>query len=145
MTSLSNDEQLGTLLDAGVDDRQPLDDIIEQLSQTPSILLSDNIKHRFYTERFFPRLNQILQQWSKNQTPLQYKDSVTLRHASNLILQLSIPMSDQLRNNTTLLGTMKRCLTNISSCGYYVRTLNKSEDPNLDSFDCLIQAYGEAK
>ncbi|CAF4968060.1 unnamed protein product [Rotaria sp. Silwood1] len=58
---------------------------------------------------------------------------------------MSDSKNNQLENNTALLDTIKICLNNIVSYGYYIKKSNQEEDFNLASFDCLIQAYGKIK
>ncbi len=145
MDVLLNDEQTGALLDAGIDGLLSVDDAIEQLCEVPSKVLLSYMNHRFYAQCLFPRLVQILEQWSNGQTTLNDKNSVTLRHTSNFILRMSNSMSDELQNNRILLTVMQKCLNSISDCGYFIHTFNKEEDSNLSSFDCLVQAYAEIK
>ncbi|CAF4151303.1 unnamed protein product [Rotaria sp. Silwood2] len=142
---LSN-KQIDVLLNSGLDEQLSVDEIIQKLSQFSLNSILDHLTHRFFALKFFPRVNQILEQWSKNdRTMLNKNDSTTLRHASNLILQMSDSMNNQLENNKALLDTIKICLNNISTFGYYIMKLNQEEDSNLVSFDCIVQTYGNIK
>lgn len=140
-----NDEQTDTLLDACVNELLSVDDIIEKLCEIPSDALLNDMNHQFYAKCLFPRLIEILEQWNKNQTTLNEKDSLTLGYITHFILRMSNSMSDELQNNKNLLTTMQKCLNSISTCGYFLRTFTKEEDSNLKSFDCLVQAYAEIK
>ncbi|CAF3374110.1 unnamed protein product, partial [Rotaria sp. Silwood2] len=142
---LSN-KQIDVLLNSGLDEQLSVDEIIQKLSQFSFNSISNHLTHRFFALTFFPRVNQILQQWSNNdRTMLNKNDSTTLRHTSNLILQISDSMNNQLENNKALFDTIKICLNNISSFGYYIMKSNQEEDFNLASSDCLVEAYGNIK
>ncbi|CAF1032512.1 unnamed protein product [Rotaria sordida] len=134
------------LLNSGLNDHLSIDEIIQKLNEISFDLISNYLIHDFFILKFFSRINEILQQWNNdNRIILNENDSITLRCGCNLILQMSNLMNNQLENNKILLNTIKICLNNISSFGYYINASNQEEDSNLASFDCLIQAYGKIK
>ncbi|CAF2820875.1 unnamed protein product [Rotaria sp. Silwood2] len=146
MVILLSSRQIDVLLNSGLDEQLSVDEIIQKLSQFFFNSILNHLTHRFFALKFFPRVNPILQQWSNNdRTMLNKNDSTTLRHTSNLILQMSDSMNNQLENNKALLDTIKICLNNILSFGYYIMKSNQEEDFNLASFDCLVEAYGNIK
>jgi hypothetical protein len=145
MTVTANVDQIDALLNASVNGESSTDQIFEQLSQVYISLILKNMHHPFFAEKLLPRLHEILNRWATNQTVLSDHDSAILRDICQLVLQMSDSMEDQLRNNKTLLDIIKKCLDNISLYGYYVFTNDHNEDRNLQSLDCLIQAYDKIR
>lgn len=143
MTAALTNEQIDVLLNTGLHNESTVHNIIQQLSQISSDLIPDHLNHEFFSVIFFPRLCQVLKQWSdKKRTNI---DSNVLRHASNLIFHMSFSMKNQLENNKELLHTIDICLNNISSFGFYITNSNEKENVDLASFDRIVQAYGNIK
>lgn len=145
VTDLS-EKQINALLNLGLDEKVSVDEIIRKLSSISSREISNHLAHQFFSLKFFPRVDQILKQWTGNNTTLlNENDSTILQYSSRIILQMSTLINNPLENDKSLLDTIKICLNNISSFGFYIKKLNQEEDFNLASFDSVIHAYGNVK
>ncbi|CAF3438104.1 unnamed protein product [Rotaria socialis] len=140
MVAPLNSKQINTLLNTGLNGKPFVDEIIEKLGQISSGIMSAHFTHDFIASSFVPRVNQILTQWGSNdhRTMLNENDSKTLLYSSHTIFHMSNSIDNQPEIYKDLLDTVKICLNNISSFGFYITKSNQEDDSNLVSFDCLI-------
>lgn len=115
-------------------------------NQSPALspsALTDNIdEETFLNELVLKELNSILQHWhthhslDNNQKDTFKKYTDYLSYFSNNNNEAATWLDEQ----TTLIDLVKKCADDIASNGYYL-DIKETEDPNLKSYDSLIQIF----
>ncbi|CAF1239048.1 unnamed protein product [Adineta steineri] len=143
------EDNFETLLDQITTEKSTVTDICKNYNQqeSPPIITDEQIKqHAFFTHYFSRELCKILEIWF-NDGSLSEENADIFRACSAFILKLTQTQSyskEWLSQQTELIDFTEKCLNEIASYGYYIG-IGGTEDPNLESFDWLIQAFENAQ
>ncbi|CAF1013402.1 unnamed protein product [Adineta ricciae] len=100
----------------------------------------------FFTEQFAGELGAILQFWFSDGS-LDDDQKETFAACAQFLLKLTQAQSNShnwLKEQTALIDITEKCINEIASYGYYI-SVGGTEDPNLESFDWLIQAFEKVR
>lgn len=134
-----------TVLEGAHAGRTPVLDVCKSYNEAdPVPIITDEQFNNelFFTKYFSTELCKILDLWFTDGT-LEDDQQEIFRIASQFLLKLvkTEPNSQQWFNQQTdIINLTEKCLNEISSYGYYIG-IGGHEDPNLESFSQLIEAF----
>ncbi|UJR27528.1 hypothetical protein I4U23_008811 [Adineta vaga] len=143
------DDTFQTLLDRIDDGKSTIIDICSNYNEQdspPRITDEQFQKHTFLTKHFSNELCPVLQHWFSDGT-LDENQSEIFRVCSKFLLKLTRKQSishNWLKQQKELIDLTEKCLNEIASYGYYIKS-GSAEDPNLESFDWLIEAFENSR
>jgi len=112
--------------------------------QDPLPIITDEQfnNHPFFTKYFSIELCKMLEQWF-SEGSLDENQQEIFQFCSKFLLKLTKADSNTkqwLNQQTEVIDLTEKCLNEIASYGYYIG-IGGVEDPSLESFDWLIQAF----
>jgi hypothetical protein len=115
-------------------------------SSSPSTPVDEYVAdYAFLNEQLEKELCKILEDWHTNHS-LDKTQKDTFREYSEYLLKFNKNNSEAknwFSQHVKLLDLAKKCVDDIASHGYYLE-IKGTEDPNLESFDRLIQAFSNS-
>lgn len=112
----------------------------------PTIKEENFNNHPFFTTHLPTELCNILQQWFSDGS-LDENQQETFQACSKCLLELTkqeVEAKLWLNQQAQLIDLTKKCLNEISSYGYYIG-VGGIEDPSLESFNWVVQAFEQVQ
>ncbi|CAF5146202.1 unnamed protein product, partial [Rotaria sp. Silwood1] len=103
-------------------------------------------RHPIFQKYLPKQLSQVLEHWLSDGT-LDADQKQIFRTCAEFLLQSTKTDSNAkqwISQQTELINFTEKCLNEIGAYGYYIE-IGCLEDPNLESFDWLIQAFGNVQ
>ena len=138
-----------TFLDGIVNQKSSVLDVCKSYNElsTPAVISDQQLReHPFFRTYFAKELGAVLEYWYSDGT-LDDRQGDIFRECSEFLLKASkaSPNTNQwLREQKELIDLAEKCLNEVASYGYYIG-IGGNEDPNLESFDWLLQAMEQAQ
>lgn len=143
-----SEDNFQTLLDGIDTGKSTVLDVCKKYNEQETLpVITDEqfTEHSFFTKHLPTELSKILASWV-SEGKLTDDEKEIFQVCAQLLFKLtkSVPKARQwLSQQAELIEATSKCLNEIASHGYYI-AVDNVEDPNLESFDCLIQAFKNA-
>ncbi|CAF1217778.1 unnamed protein product [Adineta ricciae] len=118
----------------------------QSTSSSSSLFVDDQVNKRaFLNEKLADKLNEVLESWHNNHS-LDTTQKDTFQQCSEYLLEYTKNDSEAtqwLNQQAKLTDLARKCADDIAAQGHFL-DIKGTEDPNLESFDKLIQAFTQS-